>query len=92
MVRYYSTINSNINNNAVGNKDHKDLVLYGSRLRSTQGKRLTREEIANIGLSPGIKGIIVGLILSGGHLCLTTKESKNAIFRLKQSLTHSLYM
>ena len=46
-------------------------------------------------MSPGIMAIMVGLILSSGHLSLTTKQSKKILgffFGLKQSLTHSLYM
>lgn len=92
MVRSYTTINSNINNPGNGNKVPKYLVKKGLGLGSTVGKILSREEIVNIDMSPGLKGIMVGLILSGGYLSLTNKQSKNAIFFLKQSLTHSLYM
>lgn len=63
MVRSYTTINSNINNTGNGNKVPKYLVKKGLGLGSTQGKILSREEIANIDMSPNIKAIMVGLIL-----------------------------
>jgi hypothetical protein len=71
--------------------NEKSLVLWGSNLGSTVGTRYTKYELSIIKLPNDIKSIIVGIILSDGHIALNFK-GKNAYLILNQSLTKSAYI
>lgn len=60
-------------------------------MQSTVREKFTRKELEIIRLPNYIKGVMVGLILSDGNLA-KSKNSKNALLRLKQSLGHSEYL
>ena len=77
------------NNNYLMNE--KSLVLWGSNLGSTAGTRYTKYELSIINLPDDIKSIIVGIILSDGHIALNFK-GKNAYLILNQSLAKLAYV
>jgi hypothetical protein len=77
------------NNKYLTNK--KYLVLWGSNLSSTAGIRYTKYELSIIKLPNDIKSIMVGIILSDGHVALNFK-AKNAYLILNQSLAKSAYV
>jgi LAGLIDADG DNA endonuclease family len=77
------------NNNYLMNE--KSLVLWGSNLGSTAGIRYTKYELSIINLPTNIKSIMVGIILSDGHIALNFK-GKNAYLILNQSLAKSAYL
>jgi LAGLIDADG DNA endonuclease family len=69
----------------------KCLVLWGSNLSSTAGTRYTKQILSIINLPNDIKSIIIGIIISDGHLALNYK-GKNAYLILNQSLAKSAYI
>ena len=69
----------------------KSLVLWGSNLNSTAGTRYTKYELSIIKLPNDIKSIMIGIILSDGHIALNFK-GKNAYLILNQSLAKSAYV
>jgi hypothetical protein len=69
----------------------KSLVLWGSNISSTAGTRYTKYELSIVNLPNDIKSIIVGIILSDGHIALNFK-GKNAYLILNQSLAKSAYI
>jgi LAGLIDADG DNA endonuclease family len=71
--------------------DEKSLVLWGSNLSSTAGTRYTKYELSIINLPNNIKSIMVGIILSDGHIALNFK-GKNAYLILNQSLAKLAYV
>ena len=71
--------------------NEKSLVLWGSNLGSTAGTRYTKYVLSIINLPNDIKSIIVGIILSDGHIALNSK-GKNAYLILNQSLAKSAYV
>jgi hypothetical protein len=77
------------NNNFLLNE--KSLVLWGSNLGSTAGTRYTKYVLSIIKLPNDIKSIMIGIILSDGHLALNQK-GKNAYLILNQSLVKSAYI
>jgi F-type H+-transporting ATPase subunit a len=78
--REYSTLSSS-------SKNSTSVVLWGSNLYSTLGLRFS-DKLRNIfALPPYVYSIIVGLILSDGHL-QKGKLSKNARLSLNQSIKH----
>ncbi len=77
------------NNNYLINE--KSLVLWGSNLSSTAGTKYTKYVLSIINLPNDIKSIIVGIILSDGHMALNSK-AKNAYLILNQSLAKSAYI
>src|ERR1700733_10713941 len=77
------------NNNFIINE--KSLVLWGSNLGSTAGTRYTKYVLSIINLPNDIKSIIVGIILSDGHMAMNYK-GKNAYLILNQSLAKSAYL
>jgi hypothetical protein len=68
------------------------LVPWGNNLGSTVGKYIRMEERTMQVFPREIRGALVGLLLWGGSLDKTKQTSVNVIFRLKQSLTHSLFV
>lgn len=77
------------NNNYLINE--KSLVLWGSNLSSTAGTRYIKHILSIINLPNDIKSIIVGIILSDGHMAFNQK-AKNAYLILNQSLAKSAYV
>jgi hypothetical protein len=77
------------NNNYLINE--KSLVLWGSNLSYTAGTKYTKYVLSIINLPNDIKSIIVGIILSDGHMALNSK-AKNAYLILNQSLAKSAYI
>src|SRR5271169_1044337 len=77
------------NNNYLINE--KSLVLWGSNLGSTVGTKYTKYVLSIINLPNDIKSIMVGIIISDGHIALNSK-GKNAYLILNQSLSHSAYL
>lgn len=68
----------------------KDLVIWGTNLYSTTNIRYNKEELSLVKLPVDIRSIIIGGILSDGHLALHSK-GKNANFILNQALAKSHY-
>ena len=58
-------------------RNEKSLVLWGSNLGSTAGERYTKYELSIINFPNDVKSIIIGIILSDGHMALNFK-AKNA--------------
>ena len=77
------------NNNFLINE--KSLVIWGSNLGSTAGTRYTKYVLSIINLPNNIKSIMVGIILSDGHIAFNSK-GKNAYLILNQSLAKSAYI
>lgn len=71
--------------------NEKSLVLWGSNLGSTAGTRYTKYELSIIKLPNDIKSIIIGIIISDGHIALNFK-GKNAYLILNQSLAKLAYI
>lgn len=71
--------------------NEKSLVLWGSNLSSTAGTKYTKYLLSIINLPNDIKSIIVGIILSDGHMAINSK-GKNAYLILNQSLAKSAYV
>lgn len=71
----------------------KDLVIYGSNLEdNTFNKKYTSIVSYMINIPNNILYILVGLILSDGHIMYVGKTKNNARFYLKQSLQHKNYL
>jgi len=71
--------------------NNKGLVIWGTNLQSTTGKRYTKYELNIIKLPNNIKSIILGIILSDGHIALHSK-GKNAYLIFNQSLSKLAYV
>jgi len=69
----------------------KSLVVFGSNLSSTVGKKFTRTQLATVVLANHTGDIIVGLLLSDGWLTFSSKANKNARLGFAQSGAHSKY-
>ena len=88
--RLYST---NITKTALSARGRTlSLVPWGNNLESTIAKDIRPEERAMQVFPREIRGVLVGLLLSDGSLDKSQRTSVNAVFRLKQSLTHSLFV
>lgn len=83
-------INKLILNKIKPNLIIKDLVIWGTNLYSTTNIRYNKKELAIVKLPVDIRSIIIGGILSDGHLALHSK-GKNANFILNQTLAKSYY-
>jgi hypothetical protein len=71
---------------------NRDLVIWGTNLKSLVGcGRLTKQISNIIVLAPYQKNVIIGLLLSDGWLTIASKTTKNARLGFKQSLSHSTY-
>lgn len=66
------------------------LVVWGTNLQLTVKERFSRKELAMVVLTPYIKGVVVGLILSDGWL-IVNNTSINARLGFFQSVAHSGY-
>lgn len=66
------------------------LVVWGTNLQLTVKERFSRKELAMLVLTPYIKGVVVGLILSDGWL-IVNNTSINARLGFSQSVAHSVY-
>jgi hypothetical protein len=83
-VKNYSTYIAKSNNT--------DLVVWGSNLSSTVGTGRNTKIIKNmIALPPYEKSVVVGILLSDGHLA-SAKTHENPHLAFKQSLKNSSYV
>ena len=67
------------------------LVLWGSNLSCTTKIRYTKYQLSIVILPKNIESIIIGIILSDGHLSLASR-SKNAYLMFSQSLVKLAYL
>jgi len=74
-----------------GVENNNALVLWGTNLYSTTGERYTKYELSIVKLPNNIKSVMVGVILSDGHIALHSK-GKNAYLIFNQSLAKSAYV
>lgn len=85
----------NNNVNKLKNNDNfsnaRDIVLWGNNLLSTVGIRYTKHELNIVKLPNDIKSVIIGIILSDGHLALHS-NAKNAYLIFNQSLDKLAYV
>jgi len=66
------------------------LVVFGTNLQSTVGKKYTNKQLAMVRLTPFTRSVIIGLILSDGWLIRASRP--NARLGFKQSLSHASYV
>ena len=67
------------------------IVVFGTNLQSTVGKKLKPEQLAIVKLAPYQYSVIIGLLLSDGWLIFASKTHKNARLGFAQSGAHSEY-
>jgi len=86
-------MNNSINKlkNSNNSRDNLSLVLWGNILSSTTRIRYTKHELSIVKLPEKVRSVIVGIILSDGHIALTPR-SKNAYLIFSQSLAKLTYV
>jgi LAGLIDADG DNA endonuclease family len=86
-------MNNNINKmkNNDNLTDSMSLVLWWNNLSSTTKIKYTKHELSIVKLPENIRSIIIGIVLSDGHIALTSR-SKNAYLMFSQSLAKLGYI
>jgi hypothetical protein len=69
----------------------KNLVVWGDNLYSTVGIIYTKHDLSIVKLPENVRSIIIGIILSDGHVALASR-SKNAYLLFSRSLAKLTYV
>ncbi len=69
-------MNNSINKlkNSSNSRDNLSLVLWGNILFSTTRIRYTKHELSIVKLPENVRSVIVGIILSDGHIALASRS------------------
>jgi hypothetical protein len=81
----------NINNNASKSNDSMSLILWVNNLSSTAKIKYTKDELSMVKLTKNVRSIIIGIILSDGHLALVNR-SENTYLMFSKSLAKLTYV